>query len=216
MRVGKQFEKNGETIQNRKQFFNRHNISETEIVTAQLVHGNNVTVVSKKDAGHHMPQTDGLLTDQKGLVLSITVADCLPIFLYDPEKKVVGLLHAGWRGLDAKIIYSAIELLKKRFAVLPENLIVGIGPGIGPCHFAVHEDVLEKFSNYPNTSEKRNNEYFLDLKQIAKQQLIAKNVQTDHIEINNLCTYCEKNMYFSHRRDKTNPIQTMVAGIAMI
>ncbi len=215
MNIRYELERDEERLHNRNKFFSLHNIS-NEPVVAQLVHGNTIAVVAQQDAGAYIPKTDGLLTNQKGVFLSITVADCLPIYLYDPEKEVIGILHAGWKGLDKNIISSAVAELKKTFDVKAETLLVGIGPGIDACHFAVQKDLIDTFSSYSHVLEKRDNEYFLNLKQIAKQQLLKTGVMEKNIEINLLCTDCERDTYFSYRRDKSNPLQAMVASIGLV
>lgn len=215
MKIRYELENDEKTIEKREKFFAKHNILPSQVVVARLAQGNGLAVILQNDAGKIIAQTDGFLTSQKEIFLSITVADCLPVYLYDPKKQVVGLLHAGWRGLDTHIIDKAIDILRETFKVSAQTLLVGIGPGIGSCHFEVKRDVLEKFLEYPYVQSKKDNAYFLNLKQIAKLQLIKNNVQEEHIEINPLCTYCEKNQYFSYRRDKSIPVQAMVACIGM-
>ncbi|HSW97386.1 MAG TPA: peptidoglycan editing factor PgeF [Candidatus Saccharimonadales bacterium] len=215
MKIRYELEKDRETLQNRKMFFTQHAISETSIVIAQLAQANAVAIVSQKDQGKYIPQTDGLLTNQKCVFLSVTVADCLPIYIYDPKENIIGLLHAGWKGLDKNIIKIAINLLKKTYRISSENLLIGIGPGIDTCHFTVQRDILEKFSDYTTAIERRNSKYFLNLKYIAQQQLMKEHILEEHIEISPVCTYCEKNTYFSYRRDKHPILQAMVASIGM-
>lgn len=200
---------------NREKYLSRNNISYEDVVTARLVHGNNITAVSVADKGHDVLGTDGIIADQRSIFLTITVADCLPIYLYDPKKEAVGLLHAGWKGLEHEIIPKGVSLLKDQFEVDSRNLVVGIGPGIGVCHFEVQDDLLIKFSSFQDAVELREDRRFLDLKKIAQMQLLENNVAEKNIETSQICTYCEKDMYFSHRRDQIHPIPTMLAGIGV-
>ncbi|MDE2026136.1 MAG: peptidoglycan editing factor PgeF, partial [Patescibacteria group bacterium] len=196
-------------------FFEKFSISSTQVVTARLAQKNSVAVVTQTDGGNYIQETDGLITNQKNVFLSITVADCLPIFIYDPVKEVMCLLHAGWKGLNAHIIANAISAMQKTYSSLPNDLVVGIGPGIDFCHFAVKEDVLSKFTMYNNVTRTEGDSIFLNLKQIAKQQLVQIGVSENRIEMSPLCTFCEKDMFFSYRRDHAVPLHAMVALIGL-
>lgn len=212
MKLSGDFKKDREIIKNRERFLRKSEIDDKLTIKADLVHGNNVEFVSIKESGKIINKTDGLITADKSLFLTITVADCLPIFLYDPERWVVGLIHAGWRNLAKNILRKAIEKMAKNFGTLPKNILVGIGPGISQCHFEVKEDILKKFKPYlKNALIKRDDKVFLDLKKIAKTQLINLGVKEENIEISSECTFCLPEKYFSFRRDKPKQPQTMMA-----
>ena len=100
---------------NRGNFLHKNGIDPAKLISVDLVHGINVAMVKKNNAGTFIPKTDGLITSEKNLFLSVTVADCLPIFLSDINSRFVGLLHCGWRGLSSRIIERGIELIKKIF-----------------------------------------------------------------------------------------------------
>lgn len=191
---------------NRQKFLGKLGVDVNSVIRADLVQGNNVKVVSSQEAGKIIERTDGLLTADKNLFLTITVADCLPIFIYDPEKGVVGLIHGGWRNLAKNILTKAVENLSK-------STLVGIGPGISQCHFEVKEDVLIEFKPYLKHTQRDN---FLDLKKIAKIQLIHSGLKEKNIEISPECTFCLKDKYFSFRRDKFREVKTMLAVIGQI
>ena len=129
------------SLQNRERFFNKLGIDKNLIIRADLVHGNKVKLVSYKNAGKPIEKTDGLLTKDKNLFLTITTADCLPIFIYDPEKETIGLIHGGWKSLANNILAKAVKGLSS-------NTLVGIGPGISQCHFEVKQDLLKAFKPY--------------------------------------------------------------------
>lgn len=215
MKIRYELENDAETLSNREKFLQKFSISNETVVSAKLVHMNTVAVVSRNDVGRCIEQTDGLVTNQQGAFLSITVCDCLPIFLFDPMHKAVGLLHAGWRGLDAHIILAGLSKMQKEFGSKPPDMLVGIGPGIDVCHFEVKEDVLNKFTDYQHIIRVDGQQAFLNLKQVAKQQLMHAGIQEDHIEISPLCTFCEKEMFYSFRRDKDVPVQAMMAVIGV-
>lgn len=203
-----------EILKNRKKFLNKLGVEINKTVSAGLVHGNNIKIVSKKDWGQRIIGADGLLTSDKNLFLSITVADCLPIFLYDPENQVIGLIHGGWRSLAKNILALTIKKLTDNFDSLPQNILVGIGPGLGICHFEVKDDVLDKFKSFSSeTFIKKGEKTFLDLKKVAEVQLFNLGLKKENIEINPECTYCLPVKYFSYRREKPKKVKTMMAII---
>lgn len=170
-----------ETLENRIKFLHNLNISLDSIVDANVQHGIKIRSVGKKDLkeGAYEDTTalkvDGLITNEPGTFLFLTIADCLPITIYDPNNKVICLVHAGWRGLDEEIAAQAVNNMQKEFNTNPKDLIVYIGPSIGPCH------------------------YKKDLWQQAENQLINLGVLKENIENSKICTY-ENTEYFSHRK----------------
>ncbi len=216
MLLKKEAENKEEVINNRKRFLEKLGVDINWVVSAKQVHGNNVEIVKTEDRGKIIPATDGLVTRNKGVFLSITVADCLPVFILAKEKGVVGLIHCGWRGLAKNILKSSIQKITDNFQVTPKDILVGIGPGISKCHFEVGESVLNKFQPFlKECAEEREGKKFLDLKKIAQIQLLNLGVLPQNIEINPECTYCLKDKYFSFRRDKPKNIKTMLAVIGI-
>lgn len=206
-----------EISENRKRFLNKLGVDSNSLVSANLIHANTIQTVATSNTGKTIAKTDGLIADNKNLFLSITVADCLPIFLYDFEKEIVGLIHGGWRSLAKDILPLAIRKLTNDFNSKPENILAGIGPGISQCHYEVKEDILTKFKSFPsNIFIKRNGKTFLDLKKVAELQLLNCGVKKKNIEVNPECTYCLSNKYFSYRRDKSEVLETMIAAIGTL
>ena len=206
------------TLINRKRFLNKLGIPDDQVVSVKSIHGSNVEIVTEEDRGSFIENTDGLMTDRKEVFLSITVADCLPVIIFDPLEKVLGLLHCGWKGLENRIIKTAVDKMIKNFNVDPENIVAGIGPGIGSCHYEVTEDFLIRFRSYPEIIQKRNNLYYIDLKLLTKLQLEECAVKSGKIWTSPDCTYCQSKRYFSYRKDKSRPVRAMifVAGMKYI
>lgn len=202
-------------IENRNKFLNNLGTNTKQLISASLINGNTVKIVSKKDRGQKIDKTDALITRDKDVFLSITVADCLPIFIYDYQKEIIALIHGGWRSLTQNILSSVIKKTFNEFNSRPENILAGIGPGISQCHFAIEKGVLEKFKLYSNAIIKKGTKTFLDLKKIAQIQLINSGLKNENIEISPECTYCLDNKYFSYRRDKPTILKTMIAVIGM-
>ena len=138
--------------------------------------------------GAELAKVDGHVTAARDVALLVLVADCLPVALASPSR--VAMLHCGWRGLAGGIVERALE----RFGD-GEPVSAAIGPGIGPCHYEVGPEVLEAFADLDGVAEGR----MLDLKAVAAAKLRAGGVE--HVHDVDRCTYCEPDVFFSHRRD---------------
>jgi len=196
--------------ENRKNFFRKNGINPDGVISADLVHGNNIVII-EDDSLNVIKDTDGLVTSSKNISLSVTVSDCIPIFFFDPEKNIIAIAHAGWRGIVNDIIIKTIKKIKK-LGSKEENIKVAVGPGINSCHFEIKEDVLNEFDNYKNFIIRREDGIFVDLKGIIKKQLEESGVRMDNIESDDECTY-ESEKYFSYRRDKPEVTEAMIAVI---
>jgi YfiH family protein len=203
------------TPMNRATFLAKLGIPCDRVVSAGLVHGAKAYRATTADDGIVVPGVDALFAQSRDLFLSITVADCLPLFLFDPETKTFGLIHAGWRGLVAGIIPNTIHAMTRAIGVRGENLLVGIGPGIGVCHFEVKNDVAAQFAEFPDAGLHGDGATFIDLRAVARTQLLALGVKADHLEISAECTYDKKDKYLSWRRDKPAFKETMMAVIGL-
>ena len=138
--------------------------------------------------GAELQKVDGHATCARGVALLVLVADCLPVALVSRER--VAMLHCGWRGLAGGIVEKALE------AFGPDaSVSAAIGPGIGPCHYEVGEEVLDAFADLDGVASGR----MLDLKAVAAAKLRAGGV--DDVHDVDRCTYCEPDVFFSHRRD---------------
>jgi len=205
------------SVKNRENFLNKLGINKELTARAGLVHKNQVVIISKKEAGKLIEKTDGLITKEKNIFLTITMADCLPIFIYDPKKEIIGLVHGGWRSLARNILKEAINKITNNFKSNPAHILIGIGPGISQCHFEIKNDLVRKWCDRtifaPGVILKKNDKKYLDLKELAKLQLIKSGIKEKNIEISPECTFCLKTKYFSYRRDKPEKVQTMLAII---
>jgi len=105
------------------------------ITTCSQVHGSRVITVHSGNSGIEHPAADGLITAEMGVVLAVFTADCLPVFMYDPEKKAAGLVHAGWKGTGKRIVEKAVKILEKKYGSSPRDIEVFLGPCIcRECH----------------------------------------------------------------------------------
>ncbi len=159
-------------------------ISLNRIVSARQVHG--AELAFHDDAASSTPEADGHVISAPGPVGLVFVADCLPVALAGPGGAAI--LHCGWRGLAAGIVSRGAEAVDASHAV--------VGPGIGPCCYAVGDEVFDAFAGLgPGVSEDGK----LDLPEVARRLL--KEAGVEEVESSNLCTCCEQELFFSHRRD---------------
>jgi YfiH family protein len=162
------------------------------------VHGAKPVWVDKKVVE---PEGDAALSRCSGKVCAILVADCLPIFLCDTAGTVVGVAHAGWRGLANGIIENSISAM----ACKSSEIIAWLGPAIGPKHFEVGEEVQEIFlkqdsqSSFAFTPSQSNKKWFADLFILARQRLT--NVGVTKIYGGYECTFSNPARFYSYRRD---------------
>lgn len=198
---------------NREKLFREQGIAPDRVAVADLVHGTAVAVLSGENAGGGVvPATDALVTAEKNLFLSVTVADCLPVFFYDPVAEAIGIAHAGWRGIVSGVLRQTVASLRDCGAHT-ENISVAIGPGIQKCHFEIGTDIFPQFASFEKYITRKNGKIFVDLQGIAREQLENLGISAERIEASPLCTFCEPDRFFSYRRDKPEAIKVMVAVI---
>lgn len=151
-------------------------------------------------------QTDGLYTNEPDVALVTFYADCIPLLFLDPVKKAVAASHSGWRGTAAEIGRLTVEALIKEFGCDPGDILAGIGPSIGPCCFETDAPVAREFLKNPAwkpyVSEPFGaGKYKIDLWRVNKQILLDAGLRPGHIDCEPLCTCCNENLFYSHRRD---------------
>ncbi|MFA5249402.1 MAG: peptidoglycan editing factor PgeF [Candidatus Paceibacterota bacterium] len=204
---------NPRCLQNRCDFFAGRGINYlASAANAGLVHGNKIAMVDGSQKGKVLSGYDALITNIPGIILTITVADCLPLYFYDPEKRITAIAHAGWRAVKLQIASETAKIFLKNYKADPKNIIAYIGPHIRSCHFEVSEDTLREFPEYPQFISKRENKTFIDLSGIVEDQLLASGLAKENISVSQECTHC-LDKYFSYRRDKPQNVQTMIAYI---
>ena len=155
--------------------------------------------------------TDGLTTNKKDKILSLTFADCTPIYLYDKNKKVIANIHSGWKGTVKKISKKSVEFMKQKYSSNPEDIVCVIGPTIRKCHFEVEKEVrdlfFDKFKDLEGIEDiiefnEENNKYYIDTARINKQILLNTGLKEKNIIDSNICTVCNSDMCHSFRAEK--------------
>ena len=192
------------------------------VVSVRQIHGTDILVVDRpvRPGEQFAGQWDALVTNQPKVMLTIRTADCVPVLIHDPDRKVVGAIHAGWRGAVARILPRTIEFLHRRFGSDPASLRIGIGPSAGPCCYEVDEPVLTPLrTSYPHwrqvARETGVNKALLDLRGLIRGQSEAEGVPAAQVHVISLCTICNPELFYSYRREGVVNA-TMVSGIMLL
>jgi hypothetical protein len=208
-----------EQVANRQQFYKTAGIPPERAYALRQVHAKQVHVADASAACYDKlgegafsrgtyQEGDGFITNNKEAILGITVADCLPIFLFDREKETFGLVHSGWQGTG--IVKEAIYLMQQHYGTNPAALSITIGPGIGPCCYNVP---LERYAQFKTVFGeeavyRKGEQYFLDLK--ATNINLLKTSGVPHVQVIEDCTFCNP-LLSSFRRDGKENLSVMLA-----
>lgn len=173
-------------------------------VSARQVHGRRaVHVVRDMAGGPDLPETDVLVTAEPGVLLLLKFADCVPVILWDPVARVVGIAHAGWRGTVAGAPAAAVEMMVERFGSNPGDILAGIGPSIGPCCYHIGPDVekavSQVFAGVGVLHDSGAGDVRLDLWAANAETLMRSGVSEERIATSGICTRCHSDLFFSHR-----------------
>ncbi len=191
----------------------------TSLVAVRQVHSNRSVVLRAPFVGfgaEAVPEADGIITDQPGLLLGIQTADCIPVLVVDRVRRVVAGFHAGWRGTVERIVELGVETMRAEFGSEPGDLAAAIGPGIGPCCYTVGDEVLDRFTkNFSYAPElfprktvgsdelvgegEAHMDLRVDLIEANRRQLLAAGLRADSISVVGGCTGCHPELFYSHR-----------------
>lgn len=173
----------------KKQF--KKDIKVEDLVFAQQIHKNKVYFLKEKERGGIIKLgVDGILTREKGKILVLRTADCLPILLYSKKEKLIGAIHAGKKGLFLGILEKAFKFLPK------DSTIVGIGPHIRVCCYS-QKNVKKGYEKF---YQKRKGKIYLDLTKLAIEKMITLGIKKENIEDLGICTFCQNDRFFSYRK----------------
>lgn len=212
-------------LQNRQKVLKILGTSLHNAVCCEQVHGSEVVLVTEKHRGlgalsydTALAGYDAMITNEANVYLMTFYADCYSLYFYDPVKKVVGLAHSGWKGTVSGIAAKTISKMNQVFKSSPSHIEVFMGPGIGACCFEISPDLasrVEKELGYlGNLISERDASFYWDLKETNRRLLVENGIKPEHITICGLCTSCNKDSFFSYRRDKgTTGRMAAVIGI---
>ena len=179
-------------------------IHDGRVVTMRQMHGDNVVEVADKklkEAG----EADGMITAEEDLFLGVLTADCVPILIVAPERRVVAAVHAGWRGTLAGIAEKAVRMMESRYDVMAADLEAALGPSIGSCCYEVKEDVsgplMKKWGKLSTPSVfVREGKTYIDLRRLNRDILRAAGIPGTQLHQIGPCTSCSGDQFFSYRR----------------
>lgn len=177
------------------------------VLTAQT-HTDHIRKVGRVDRGEGITKktfadVDAIMTDEPGVTLVTFHADCTPVFLADPVRRAVCLIHAGWRGTVQRIAGKAVEAMEREYGCRPEDLLAAIGPSAGPCCYEVSHEVGRAIDEAGGGGclqyKEGNPKPFADLWTANRKILSAAGIRPEHITVAEECT-CHEELYYSHRR----------------
>lgn len=183
------------------------NISSDQLFFPKQTHSNAVVVVTERTTSDDLAGVDALITNKAGLCITVQTADCVPVLLYDYKKKVIGVVHAGWRGTVGRLVEKTVKKMVDEFECNPQDVQAGIGPSIYKHAYEVGDDVIsmviEQFANYKSllSPSMRDGKAFFDLWEANKTLLIESGLKPENIELLGMCSYELEHMFFSARRD---------------
>lgn len=190
----------------KEKFIKDFSFNEKFIVAGHQTHSDNVAIIEKESEKLYFEDTDGFITNREDIVIYTKYADCLPIFLFDKEKKVFGVVHSGWQGSYKEIGKKAIKLMKERYSSKLEDIVVAFGIGISKKRYEVQEDFMKKFKEkFPQklieeSFEKIGDKIYFDNQYFNYLNLIDYGILKENLICNNLCTY--NGDFHSYRRDR--------------
>jgi hypothetical protein len=181
-------------------------VDPSQLVTLMQVHGNEVLTITNVATVPPEPRVyDAVITNQTGLALGIRTADCVPLLMADTTNGVIAAVHAGWRGLLSGVISRTLTIMCTTFGSSPRNILVAIGPGIGPCCYEVRDNIFDQFLQKHKSSnafaQQRHGRCYLDLPSFSRLQLRDMGIPGANIETAALCTGCRNDLFYSYRRD---------------
>jgi len=148
------------------------------------------------------------VTNAPGICLVVLVADCVPMLFFDPVKRAIGVAHAGWKGTLQFIAQKTVRAMEKAFGSLAEDIVVGVGPSIGPCCYKVGPDIISQVEIIFYTkkeyilNESKSGEGYFDLWKANLTQLLQTGIERKNIEMSRMCTCHNPDVFFSYRHQK--------------
>ena len=182
-----------------------------QIVCSDQTHTTNVLRVDHSYGGagvtREKPYTDvdGLITNERGLLLATFYADCVPLYFVDPVHRAIGLSHSGWRGTVGRMGAVTLSAMQREFGTDPAEVCAAIGPSICRDCYEISEDVASEFIQaFPDwcdgiLEEKAGGKYQLDLWRCNERILLEAGIRQENLAVTNICTCCNERLLFSHR-----------------
>jgi YfiH family protein len=192
---------------NRQRFLSALSLEETCLATLHQVHSNRVHIIGDLAGEWNQPEGDALVTRLPGITLAVQTADCLPILIADPVKKVIAAVHSGWRGALSRVLSETVREMRNAFDTHPADLLVAVGPGIQACCFQVGPEVAQLFSEkYQDRSlivpmPEIPDKYLVNMERSSEIQCIEAGIDPDNCYSLGACTRCNTDEFFSYRAE---------------
>ena len=192
--------------QNRDKAIKALNRDPDKLFEVKQVHGNSVVIAWKAQViENDPPEADSVLTNQQDLTLFMRYADCVPVMLYDPQSRVSGLIHAGWRGTTSGVVMKAVHTMVENFNSQPEVILAGIGPCIAAHHYQVGPEVVNEVketfgSRADQLLQEESDQIQLDL--VKANRIWLQDSGVHWIETSGWCTACHLEHWYSHRAEE--------------
>ncbi len=185
-------------------------VNQEALVTPRQVHGSDILVINEanEDFSHFLSvEGDAVITNQPNVMIGVCVADCAPILLCDPDKKIIAVVHAGWKGTADRLVLKAVAGMQSEFGSDSGQIQAAIGPCIKKCCYEVDEPVRQAFQKsgipWDSCAESTNpGKWQLDLAAANRELLMQAGLTSDAIQISDQCVCCHSEQFFSYRRDK--------------
>ncbi len=185
-------------------------VNQEALVTPRQVHGSDILVINEpnEDYSHFLSvEGDAVITNQPHVMIGVCVADCAPILICDPIKKVIAVVHAGWKGTAARLVSKAVAGMVSEFGSDPAQLHAAVGPCIQKCCYEVDEPVRQAFQkggiSWDSCAElKSPGKWQLDLGAANRELLMLAGLPAAAVQLSDQCVCCHSEQFFSYRRDK--------------
>jgi len=185
--------------ENRRRFLAALPASPEAVAESFQVHGKEVLHARQPGKAHGY---DALISQEMGLVVGVSVADCCPILIYDARQRAIAAVHAGWRGTAAQIVTQTMEQMQRTFGTQPLDCLAYVGTCISQANYEVDGQVASQFEKAYKKPGAAAGKWMLDLKAANRGQLLAAGVPAEQIEVSPFCTWDDNGRYFSHRREQ--------------
>lgn len=202
LNVGLNTNDSPENVQeNRRRFFAAIGIDDNQVASSLQVHGDRILTVTKPG---RFEGYDALITNRPNQFLTVTVADCTPILIYDAGQHAVAAIHAGWRGTTARIVEKTVQAMQIQFGTRPSDCYAYVGTCIDQCSFEVGNEVAEQFDEPHKQFDAGKQKYTIDLKAANVAQLIKTGVPLTQIGVSPYSTVLNNSDFFSYRSENGN------------
>ncbi len=198
---------------NRKTIAEAFGFASSRLILLDQIHRDRILLLKKPIPPLPSPlEFDALITNSPNTFLGILTADCLPIFVVDQQKKVIAAIHAGREGTALGIVAKTLRKIKEEFGCLSKDLLIAMGPSIGPSCYEIDEKVFQQewksFSVLRETGK-----WTVDLARINIGQMKERGIEEDQVSWVNLCTHCHGDLFFSYRKEGRTGRQLSFIGM---